>query len=60
MRLPDWTYTQQATFGVDVRSMMAAGLTFAEVQDSPEFTLMAKSRLKRIERDLEGKLAHVI
>jgi hypothetical protein len=60
VRMPDWTYTQQATFGVDMRCMMTAGLTFAEVQGSPDFTLMAKSRLRRIERDLQGKLAHVI
>jgi hypothetical protein len=60
VRLPDWTYAQQATFGVDVRAMMASGLTFAEAQRSPQFTLMAKSRLKRLERDLDAKLAHVI
>ena len=58
--LPDWTYTDQATFGVDMQHMMKAGLTFAEVRTSPDFTLMSKSRLHRIERDIQGKLALVM
>jgi hypothetical protein len=60
VQLPDWTFAHQATFGVDVKEMMKRGLTFAETQSSPDFNIMAKSRLKRIERDMQGKLARVV
>ena len=60
VRLPDWTYTDQATFGVDMQQMMKAGLTFDEVRTSPDFNLMAKSRLHRIKTDIYDKLALVV
>ena len=40
--------------------MTRAGLTFAEVQASPDFSIMAKHRLKRVEKDLYGKFAAVL
>jgi hypothetical protein len=60
VRLPDWTYTDQQTFGVDVSQMMKAGLTFEEVKTSPDFSLMAKSRLNRVKNEVFGKLAQVV
>jgi hypothetical protein len=60
VRLPDWTRTDHATFGVDVEQMMKAGLTFNEVRTSPDFNLIAKSRLNRIKNDIYGKLTNVI
>ncbi len=45
-----------ATFGEDVKEMMAQHLTFNEAIASPNFTLMAKQRLKMIESDVRSKL----
>ena len=60
VQIPDWTYSDQATFGEDVQLMMKKGLTFDEVRQSPEFALMAKSRLARVRADLFAKLEAVI
>ncbi len=60
VKLPDWTHTEKDTFGVDVRKMMTAGLTFAQVRASPEFTLMAKSRLHELERQVYAQLTPII
>ena len=38
-----------ATFGEDIKEMMARHLTFEEAVASPDFTLMAKQRLRIIE-----------
>jgi hypothetical protein len=54
--LPDWTYTDHQTFGVDVQHMMREGLSFDQVQASPDFNIMAKNRLRRIQRDVQDKL----
>ncbi|MFZ1110225.1 MAG: conjugal transfer protein TraL, partial [Rhodomicrobium sp.] len=56
-QLDDHTFGEKQTFGADVSQMTRAGLTFAEVQGSPEFSIMAKHRLKRVEQDLYGKFA---
>ncbi|QFT29591.1 CobQ/CobB/MinD/ParA nucleotide binding domain protein [Labrenzia sp. THAF82] len=37
---------QAGTFGEDIRTMMAANLTFVEAIGSPDFNLMARQRLK--------------
>ena len=57
IQLDDHTFGEKQTFGADVSQMTRAGLTFAEVQGSPEFSIMAKHRLKRVEKDLYGKFA---
>jgi hypothetical protein len=58
--LDDHTFTEPATFGADVKHMMSEGLSFEEVMGSGEFTLMAKQRIKKLERDLNGKLAPLL
>jgi hypothetical protein len=60
VHMPDWTYTDPATFGADMRQMMKAGLTFDEARTSPDFTLMSKSRLHRLQHDIFYKLKGVI
>jgi hypothetical protein len=49
-----------ATFGEDVKEMVKRHLTFEEAIGSPEFTLMAKQRLRIIEADLQAKLSAVL
>ncbi len=49
-----------ATFGEDVKEMMKRHLTFQEAIASPEFSLMAKQRLRMIETDVRNKLAAVL
>jgi len=46
-----------STFGADMADMMRRHLTFDEAIVSPEFSLMAKSRIKRIKDDVFGQLA---
>lgn len=57
IRLEDHTFSEPATFGADVKQMMSKSLSFHEVRQSPEFTLMAKARLHRLEQEINGKLA---
>ena len=49
-----------ATFGEDIKEMMARHLTFEEAVASPDFTLMAKQRLRIIEIDVRKKLRAVL
>ncbi len=49
-----------ATFGEDVKEMMRQHLTFGEAIASPQFSLMAKQRLKMIEADVHAKLGAVL
>ena len=49
-----------ATYGEDIKEMMARHLTFDEAIASPEFTLMAKSRLHNIQQDVRAKLIRVL
>ncbi len=58
--MADHTFSEPATFGIDVKQMMSKGLTFAEVRQSPEFTLMAKARLHRIEQEVNGQLGPIL
>jgi hypothetical protein len=60
VHLADHTFTEPATFGADVKQMMAKGLSFAEVRESADFTLMAKARLKQIESEVHGQLSSII
>ena len=46
----------QDTFGKDVHLMASNNLTFKETIASPEFFLMAKQRIKTVERDLYAQL----
>jgi len=50
VQLPDWTFTDPKTFGEDVQKMMTLGLTFEEVKSSPEFGVIEKSRLGRVQQ----------
>ena len=49
-----------STFGTDMAAMLDARLTFAEVQTSEAFGMMAKSRLSRVQADIFSQLEHVI
>jgi hypothetical protein len=49
-----------ATFGEDIKEMMAKHMTFAEAVASPEFTLMAKQRLRIVEIDVRKKLRAIL
>ena len=60
IQLDDHTFAEKQTFGADLSQMTRAGLTFEEVQASPDFTIMAKHRLKRVEQDLYGKFAALL
>ena len=60
IHLADHTFTEPATFGRDVKQMMAAGLTFTEVRQSKDFTIMAKSRLHQIAQEVNGQLSSII
>ncbi len=59
IRIADHTFAEQATFGEDVKQMMRRGYSFEDVKAAPtaEFTVMAKSRLYRLQKDIDGKLA---
>jgi len=47
----------QDTFARDIEQMTKAKLTFAEVANDPAFTLMARSRLKRVQDEIFGQLS---
>jgi hypothetical protein len=49
----------QDTFGHDIESMASQRLTFKQVQDGSAFTIMARQRLKTVERDLFSQLDEV-
>lgn len=49
-----------STFGTDIQLMLDSKLTFAEVQASSEFGLMAKSRLAQVKRAIFDQLATVV
>ena len=44
------------TFGRDVEDMISRKLTFDEAVNGPDFTIMAKQRLRVIQRDLFEQL----
>ncbi|MDO4641686.1 MAG: conjugal transfer protein TraL [Neisseria sp.] len=47
------------TFGKDIKEMTSRNLTFAEVDESTEFGLMPRQRLRTVKRDLFTQLAHL-
>lgn len=47
---------QVDTFGYDFRQMLAARLTFAEADQSPAFTFMARHRLRKIADAIFGQM----
>jgi hypothetical protein len=47
------------TFGRDMEDMLRRKLTFAEAIDSPEFSIMARQRLKGVRADLFEQLDQV-
>lgn len=49
----------QDTFGKDIELMATKRLTFAEVINGDEFSLMAKQRIKTVQRDIFDQLAAV-
>lgn len=57
IRIPRQT---SSTFGEDVKQMMDRKLTFDEVAQSPEFGLMAKSRLAKVRKTIFDQLAIVL
>ena len=50
----------QDTFGKDVELMVAKKLTFDEVISGTDFALMAKQRIKTVQRDINEQLAAVV
>lgn len=49
-----------ATFGADMERMLTAKLTFDEVNESPEFDVMKRSRLHRVKESIFQQLDDVI
>lgn len=49
-----------ATYGSDMEKMLTAKLTFDEVNMTPEFDLMKKSRLFRVRKDIYHQLGDVL
>lgn len=49
-----------ATFGVDIEKMLTARLTFDEVRQSPEFFVMNKSRVFRVQQEIYRQLGAVL
>ena len=56
VRIPE---RNQDTFGKDMELMASKKLTFAEVLSGTDFALMAKQRMKTVQRDLNEQLAAV-
>lgn len=51
---------EQSTYGVDMELMLAKKLTFDEINMSPDFDLMKKSRLFRIKQDIYRRMEAVV
>jgi DNA polymerase III delta prime subunit len=49
----------QDTFAADIEQMIKSHNTFAEVQESPAYSLMAKSRLKRVQDEIFKQLSDI-
>lgn len=47
------------TFGKDIEEMASKKLTFAEFIEKPDFTIMAKQRIKTVQKDVFGQLDEV-
>lgn len=48
-----------ATFGADIEKMLTERLTFDEVRQSPEFQVMNKSRIFKVQKEIYEQLAAV-
>jgi hypothetical protein len=48
------------TFGHSLADMLGRRLTFAEVEQSPEFRVVAKQRLRQIRQPIWNQMAHVL
>ncbi len=48
------------TFGHNLADMLGRRLTFAEAEQSPEFRVVAKQRLRQIKQPIWNQMAHVI
>lgn len=57
VHLPERT---KATFGEDVRRMVGSRLSFAEAAASPEFNVMQRSRLARVQAEISRQLDVVL
>lgn len=57
VRIPKQT---SSTFGKDVESMLDRRLTFADIANTADFSLMAKQRLATIRRDLFAQMQQVV
>ncbi len=49
----------QDTFGKDIELMASKNLTFAETLEYPEFSIMAKQRIKTVQRDIFTQLDEI-
>ena len=49
-----------ATFGADIEKMLTARLTFDEVRQSPDFFVMNKSRIFRVQQEIYHQLKDVL
>jgi hypothetical protein len=49
----------QDTFAKDIEQMISQKLLFAEALQSPDFTLMARQRLKTVQSDVFGQLESI-
>lgn len=49
----------QDTFGRDIQEMISRKLTFAECLNSPEFAIMARQRLKTVQKDIYEQLEKI-
>lgn len=45
------------TFGKDIQKMTSLNLTFDEIVNHPDFTMMPRQRLKQVKNDIWGQLA---
>jgi hypothetical protein len=55
-----FTKRNQDTFGRDVEDMVSAKLTFQEAITTAKVTIMAKQRLKLVQRDLFEQLDRLV
>jgi len=53
------TKRNQDTFGKDIEEMVSNKLTFAEVLQSPAFTIMARQRIRTIQKDIYEQLGQI-
>ena len=47
------------TFGKDIELMVSDKMTFSEAIESPKFSLMAKQRIKTVQKDINNQLEEI-